>query len=1023
MKQLRNVSALLIALALVLTMVPMSGLIAFAEEAVDATVTTDAPAESETTAPVEEVSEETAEAAALLQSLNVLKGDESGNLNLTGDVTRAEFATFVVRMIGQEEVALASAGKQIFDDVAADHWGNGYIDVAYNAKIIQGYGDGNFGPDAPVTYEQAIKMIVCALGYGDSANEKGGWPSGYLRVANEMKITKGVKVSGGQPAKRGDIVSMIYNSLEIDVLRANKAIKDGIEGVSYTVVKGDNVLTYFLGLEKAEGIVTANAFTRIDSTAAVDDDVIVLSYVDEFEVGAIDADGFLGQSVSIYYELDAKKGKKNIVFIKPQAENIVTVVDGDDIVPGETNLSELVWEDGEDEAYYELNEDASVVVNKRFKGFLNSIDLSTITPDNGTVTLIDNDGDEAADVILVDAFQTLIVDKIDTVSVAVIDKYTETSYGLYTGSKYYDCTVKDKAGKDVDVKKLKEWDVVCLYQSGDNKVRNAVVCTEKVKGKLTKKAGDGKIAIDGTAYEFSNAYLNYLEANEDETPELGSTYTFLLDINGKIAGCQIDKMTLEANQSYGYLISAKKDVLTGRARLKIYTAKGEIKTISTAEMIEVNGYPKDSGSTDKTDLLFINEERSRVLKEISSEELIDTRAYFNNILASGAILYKTNTDGEICELLVDTSDTNAYGTYKDYYDGLFVQAVGENTSLAHYGGVFGGKYRITTKTTVLQIPQNLDDDDLYNYGPVVTAGFTNAKDYVLDLYDVKEDGEVGLAVYRPAYTINADLYYDSGRLFFTYRDMTQQVNADDEVVSVINYGVDDAVKSLEVASSERFKNLDDLDAEELVKRSDVGDAVKEVYESYNASAEINVNYNYTSPADVNDLLYGDAIVIASSMSKAASVAPLLKLTTHDVNTGAEISLRDVHFEYGRSSLVVSDTKDVTGAARLANLLDDSLPFDDRGFENPSGRTIYFGEAIEGASTYLTFFTTTHMVDGQLVRTKRMVPTGTVDQILFIDMTEGTIKTGSSSSIQKGDKVLVNFRYDLANNCYIYVYRW
>ena len=74
MKQLRKVSALLIALALVLTMVPMSSLIAFAEEAVDATVTTDAPAESETTAPVEEVSEETAEAAALLQSLNVLKG-------------------------------------------------------------------------------------------------------------------------------------------------------------------------------------------------------------------------------------------------------------------------------------------------------------------------------------------------------------------------------------------------------------------------------------------------------------------------------------------------------------------------------------------------------------------------------------------------------------------------------------------------------------------------------------------------------------------------------------------------------------------------------------------------------------------------------------------------------------------------------------------------------------------------------------------------------------------------------------
>lgn len=1024
MKKLRKVGALLIALALVLTAVPMSGLIAFAEEtAADTIVTTDAPAESETTAPVEEVSEETAEAAALLQSLNILKGDESGNLNLTGDVTRAEFATFVVRMIGQEEVALASAGKQIFDDVAADHWGNGYIDVAYNAGIILGYGDGNFGPEAPVTYEQAIKMIVCALGYGDSANERGGWPTGYLLVAGDMKITKGIKVVGGQPAKRGDIVAMIYNSLEIDVMRSQIAIKDGIEGKSYTVVKGDNVLTYFLGLEKAEGIVTANGYTRIDSSEAVDEDVIELAYVDEFEVGDLDANGFLGQSVAVYYELDAKKGQKNVVFVKTQSENTVTVVDGDVIVPSSTKVSELVWEDGDDEVAYDLNSDASVVVNNRFKGFLNSIDLATITPDNGTVTLIDNDGDESADVIIVDAFQTLIVDKIDTTAVAVIDKYTEGSYGLYTSSKYYDATVKDMAGKDVDVKKLKEWDVVCLYQSGDEKIKNAIVSTEKVTGKVTKKSADNKYTVDGTTYEFSNAYLDYLEANPSETPELGSSYTFLLDINGKIAGCQVDKMTLESNQAYGYLISAKKDTANGRARLKIYTSKGEFKTLTTAEMIEVNGYPKDGASTEKTDLLFIDEERSRVLKEISSEELIDNRAYYNNILAPGAILYKTNTDGEIVELMVDTSDTAAYGTYKEYYAGLFVQAVGENTSLKHYGGVFGGKYRVTSKTTVLRIPQNLDDEDMFEYGPVVSGSFTNAEDYILELYDVKEDGEVGLAIHRPAYTVNVDLYYDSGRLFYAFRDFTQQVNEDDEIVTVINYGVDDSFKSGEIAPAERFKNVSDLDSEELTKRVELGTKIKEYAESYGLGTDLAVNYDYSTPDDVNDLRFGDMIVVATSLNKVASVAPLLKMTTVDNVTGKEVSLKDVHFELTRSGYDLGDTKDVTNTSLYSIIHATSPVYNDLGFENPTGRYLYYGEAVDSTSTSLTFYTTTKMVDGVLTRTKRMVPTGAVAQTLFINMTDGTITTGSTTSINKGDKVMVNFRDAIANNCYIYVYRW
>ncbi len=1019
MKELRKVAALLLALTLILSVVPMGGLVAFAEE--DVTTTVEPPVGSE---PAEEVSEETAEAAALLQSLNILKGDEQGNLNLTGDVTRAEFSTFVVRMIGQESVAQVSGGKKIFDDVAVDHWGNGFIDVAYNAGIILGYGYGNFGPESPVTYDQAIKMIVCALGYGDVAIQRGGWPTGYLRVADEKKVTKGIKIAGGEPAKRGDIVSMIYNSLEIDVMRKEKVIKKGKEAVEYIVVKGDNVLTYYLGLHKAEGIVTANGFTSIANSERIKDGQIQLGYVDLFEVNESGADRYLGQSVDLYYFVDDVYNKKNIVSVKPKDDNVVVTIEGDSILLDQTAAEELVWEEDGNEVEFLLNTEAAIIENQRFKGFLNSVPLSTITPDNGTVTLIDNDDDESADVIIVDAFQTLIVD--DVYEDAITDKYTGSGvfYDLDVNSTSDDVTIKDKDGNDVDITKLKEWDVVCLYQSGDQSVRNAIVTTDKVKGKLTKKTSDGWYTVDGKTYKFSNAYQTFLESNSAEVPKLGESYTFLLDINGKIAGCQKDAATLASNQSYGYLISAKKNNAEGRAKLYIYTGRGKFETIQTAEKLKVNGYPKDRTSTERVDLLFINEtDRSRVLKEITSEELITERTYFDNVLATGAILYKTNADGEIIELLTDTSDADAYPDFKDYHSGLFVQAAGDNASLYNYANILGGKFRITSKTVKLQVPQNLEEEDLFAFGPPALFSSGDKGPYNVELYDVKEDGEVGLAIFRPTYEIKADFYYDGGGLFYIFRDAEEMLNADDEVVSSINFGTDDSIKNREVATGTRFAELTSLD-DQLTARKNLGTEVEGVYEFYNQGKDIVANYHYAEPQDVFELSFGDAIAVVTSMNKASSVGPLLKLTGTDITDPSnprDVDLRDVHFEYGNSSEVSSK---IDGIDNLEDLLDPSIPFDDKGFENAVGRIIYYGEVVDSTSTTMTFFTTTKQLsDGSLVRTKRMVPTGSVQQTLIIDMTNKTVKTGAASSARKGDKVLVNFREALANNCYIYIYRW
>ena len=50
-------------------------------------------------------------------------------------------------------------------------------------SMLQGNGDGSFSPEEETTAEQAIKILVCALGYEPMAEEKGGYPTGYLTVA------------------------------------------------------------------------------------------------------------------------------------------------------------------------------------------------------------------------------------------------------------------------------------------------------------------------------------------------------------------------------------------------------------------------------------------------------------------------------------------------------------------------------------------------------------------------------------------------------------------------------------------------------------------------------------------------------------------------------------------------------------------------------------------------------------------------------------------------------------------------
>lgn len=149
-----------------------------------------------------------ATAIEYVSELGVMVGGSNGNFNPNQIVSRCEMATIICRMLGSAENLPKS---EVFTDVPTTHWANAYVGKVAELGIVGGYGNGKYGPGDPVTYEQAITMIVRTIGEGDRANSNGGYPNGFIQVAQEKNLLNGIQAVKGQGLSRGAVAMLLYN--------------------------------------------------------------------------------------------------------------------------------------------------------------------------------------------------------------------------------------------------------------------------------------------------------------------------------------------------------------------------------------------------------------------------------------------------------------------------------------------------------------------------------------------------------------------------------------------------------------------------------------------------------------------------------------------------------------------------------------------------------------------------------------------------------------------------------------------
>ncbi|WP_094551789.1 alpha-amylase family glycosyl hydrolase [Petroclostridium xylanilyticum] len=165
----------------------------------------------------------------VLAARHITKGIDGINFNPSGKVTRAQFATFLGRALGLEEAAY----NNTFSDVSRDAYYTGYVLTMKKAGLINGYEDGTFRPDAEITREQMVTMIMRAYAYvtgedltsvkGYSSatfadiNEVSGYAVNSLKAAKALGLANGVggnKFNPSGSAERAAVAKMIIELLE-----------------------------------------------------------------------------------------------------------------------------------------------------------------------------------------------------------------------------------------------------------------------------------------------------------------------------------------------------------------------------------------------------------------------------------------------------------------------------------------------------------------------------------------------------------------------------------------------------------------------------------------------------------------------------------------------------------------------------------------------------------------------------------------------------------------------------------------
>lgn len=703
-------------------------------------------------------------AITTLSTLNILNGYEDGTFAPFKSITRAEFTKIIVFMLGYGEL---STPITQFDDVPATHWANAHIKVAYDLGIINGFDEKTFAPDSPVTYEQALKMLVCTLGYQGDAEIMGGYPVGYQTKASSLGLTDGISgLSYTANAPRGVVAQIMYNALEIEIYER--------EGNSW-VASDKNILNDYLNVYALKGIVvgiedstTADCDTKLyPGQMAIDDDKTgeehIIDYT-EYTNSLAYISSYLGQTVQVYYRMD--NVDKWLVKIDNETYKNKEMTIYSYQIDDYTNHTIKHIPDGAERiASTKLDKD-KLTVRYNGRAVSENVILSGteyeptdalqewLNPDSsnfiyGTVKLIDSGSTGKYNIVDIYDYDTIVALKAPTnIDYRITDKTATGTYLTLDPDDYDYRYVITKNGNQIETTSITANDVISYAKSLDGSYYTVQSTAKSVTGKITAVniSGDEKtISIDNVEYRVSDRFITYIETKELKTLTSGVEITAYMDMFGTLEWGTI-KVSTEF-YPYAYVIDALSE--GEDYYLKLFAPSNTSSTtFSSSTTYKVKTFKiVTSGSKfngKKTDgetiisLLEASAENANPDVNIANADIKLTD--YNQLIrvkftSAGEIEDIVTVDSTIAEGTMNT-DATAVVKYKGmnadtkyYVTSTSVKESADGTTL----------YSLKSTTPMFVIPKDRTDTDGYSLKSALTGNtMYNGGSWYLEAYDVND---------------------------------------------------------------------------------------------------------------------------------------------------------------------------------------------------------------------------------------------------------------------------------------------
>ena len=569
--------------------------------------------------------------------------------------------------------------------------------------LMAGDGKGKFFPNDNITYIQAVKILVSTVGYDIVAQQKGGYPDGFMAVGADTQITRGITLSYDSEIDMSAAAQLIYNTMNVDILSVAYN-----EKMNYKVNLGSTLMNNKLeknNLIVRRGIVTSNSATNFDDSVAFHKDEITIDN-DRYKNGGKNYDELLGYAVEAYIISDGSGYKTIKCAFKLPNVNSKLVIASEDIVDFQIEQITFDVDENKHSQKARIASNAVYIYNGRP---LSSVTADDLLPKSGSVTLISNDSDDIYDVVIIEDSRSFVVRSVsDTNKIIHFKEFTGQAVtfkgrpAIYLHDDDYIISITDDLGKPISLTDISEDDVVTITESKDGKYIKIIVTRNSVTG-ILQEIADSSVVIDGKEYPLnqSNGYKPITEV------QIGDRALFYLDAYGKII--MSEKLGNE-ELIYAYVVDVKpaENRLNNTLQLKLMHKASMEKVVDKYD------------STKITYILRNGEMKVLTLKDKAKVDGTKLNNISNLDLKGRLILYSTDSNGQI-----DCIE----------FPELYNRPLGYtfNSKLVSFGGQLEGGFIINDRSAVICVPISGKEEDYYQQ-----VKLRNGDTYNILGYDVDE---------------------------------------------------------------------------------------------------------------------------------------------------------------------------------------------------------------------------------------------------------------------------------------------